>query len=95
MILAYVAFFASGIIVFFLMRKFALSLRIAIALAVFLIPSAVLTLWIVRVGDKPPPDAVTIVPKPVQRPRRRDRTVPGQPNRRTDTSTARGDIVGI
>ncbi len=64
MIFAYVGFFVLGVIVFFLMSKFGLPLRIALALAVFVIPSVVLTVWVARVGDKPPPDAITIVPKP-------------------------------
>ena len=64
MIIAYIGFLALGVIVFFLMAKFGLPMRIAVALAVFLVPSIVLTVWIARVGDKPPPDAITIVPKP-------------------------------
>jgi hypothetical protein len=64
MVFAYIGFFVLGVIVFFLMAKFGLPMRVAIALAVFVIPSVVLTVWVVRVGDKPPPDAITIVPKP-------------------------------
>ena len=63
MIVSYIIFFALGVIVFFLMAKFGLPIRLAIALAVFLIPSIILTAWIIRAGDKPPPDAVTIIPK--------------------------------
>jgi hypothetical protein len=63
MIVSYIVFFALGVVVFFLMAKFGLPIRLAVALAVFLIPSVVLTVWVVRAGDKPPPDAVTIVPK--------------------------------
>lgn len=64
MTIAYIAFLVLGVIAFFLMAKFGLPIRIAVALAVFIVPSIVLTMWIVRVGDKPPPDAITIVPKP-------------------------------
>lgn len=63
MIIAYIAFFILGVVVF-LTAKFGLPIRIAIALAVFLIPSVALTVWVVRIGDKPPPDAITVVPKP-------------------------------
>ena len=51
-------------IVFFLMAKFGLPMRVAVALGVFVIPSVVLTVWVARIGDKPPSDAITIVPKP-------------------------------
>lgn len=64
MVFAYIGFFVLGVIVFFLMGKFGLPIRVAIALAVFVIPSIVLTIWISRVGDKPSPDAITIVPRP-------------------------------
>lgn len=63
MIIGYLAFFALGIVAFFLMAKFGLPIRMAVGLAVFLIPSIVLTVWVVRIGDKPPPDAITIVPE--------------------------------
>jgi hypothetical protein len=63
MIIAYIAFFALGIVAFFVMAKFGLPIRIAVALAVFLIPSIALTVWVLRVGDKPPSDAITVVPK--------------------------------
>lgn len=64
MIIAYFVFLILGVVVFFLTTKFGLPVRVAIALTVFLIPSIVLTVWVVRVGDKPPPDAITIVPNP-------------------------------
>lgn len=63
MIIAYLVFFAVGAVIFFLMEKFSLPIRIAVSLGVFLIPAIVLTAWVVRTGDKPPPDAVTVVPK--------------------------------
>mgnify|MGYP001612831995 CR=1 FL=1 len=64
MIIAYITFVVLGVVAFFLMAKFGLPIRIAVTLAVFLIPSVSLTVWVVRVGDKPPPDAITVVPKP-------------------------------
>ena len=64
MIIAYLAFLLLGIVVFFLAAKLRMLIRIAIALAVCLIPSAILTVWVLRVGDKPAADAITIVPKP-------------------------------
>jgi hypothetical protein len=64
MIFAYIAFLVLGVVVFLLTAKFGLPIRIVIALAVCLIPSIVLTAWVVQVGDKPPPDAITVVPKP-------------------------------
>ena len=63
MIIGYLAFFLLGLVAFFLMAKFGLPIRIAVALAVILIPSFVLTVWVVQIGDKPPPDAITIVPE--------------------------------
>jgi len=63
MIIAYLVFLALGVVIFFLMAKFGLPIRFAVALAVFLVPSIILTMWVIRTGDKPPPDAVTVVPK--------------------------------
>lgn len=64
MIFGYVVFLVLSVVAFFLAVKLALPWRIAIALAVFIIPSILLTVWVVRTGDKPAPDAITIVPKP-------------------------------
>jgi predicted RND superfamily exporter protein len=64
MIIAYLGFFALGVLIFFLMAKLGLPMRIGVSLAVFLIPSIILTIWVVRVGDKPPSDAITVVPRP-------------------------------
>lgn len=63
MIIAHIVFFAIGIAAFFLMAKFGMPIRLVAALALFLIPSIDLTLWVVRIGDNAAPDAVTIVPK--------------------------------
>lgn len=63
MIAAYLVFFVLGAVVFFLLAKFGLPIKLMIALAVFLIPSIVFTVWVIRTGDKPPPDAITVFPK--------------------------------
>ena len=63
MIIGYISFFALGLITFFLMAKFGLPIRIAIALVVFLTPSIALTVWVAHVGDEAPPDAITVVPQ--------------------------------
>jgi hypothetical protein len=63
MIFGYIVFFVLGVVAFFLALKLALPWRIAIALAVFIIPSIAMTVWVARTGDEPAPDAITIVPK--------------------------------
>jgi len=62
-IFGYVSFLVLGVVAFFLAAKLALPWRVVIALAVFLIPSMALTVWVIRTGDKPAPDAIAIVPK--------------------------------
>ena len=64
MVLAYIVCLVLGIVAFLLTAKLGLSVRIAIALAVALIPAAVLTIWVAHVGDKAPNDANTIAPTP-------------------------------
>lgn len=64
MIIGYITFLALGIVAFLIMARFGLLIRIAVVLAVFLVPSIALTVWIVRVGDKPPSDAITVILKP-------------------------------
>lgn len=63
MIIGYITFLALGIVAFLIMARFGLLIRIAVVLAVFLVPSIALTVWIVRVGDKPPSDAITVILK--------------------------------
>lgn len=60
MIIAYILFFILGIIVFFLMAKFGLPIRIFSALAIFLIPSVALTFWVAWIGDSASDDAIVI-----------------------------------
>lgn len=64
MVLAYIVCFVLAIATFLLTAKLGLSVRIAIALAVALIPAAALTAWVMRVGDKAPNDSNTIAPMP-------------------------------
>lgn len=64
MIISYLAFFVLAVVVFIFTVRLGLPLRLAVALAVFLIPSIVLTVLVFRIGDKPPPDAITVVPRP-------------------------------
>ena len=64
MIAAYIAFLVLGVIAFVFSAKLAFLLRIFIALVVFIIPSIILTIWVARVGDRPMPDAITVVPEP-------------------------------
>ncbi len=63
MFILYFIFFFIGILVFLWMAEFNIFLRIIAAFLVFLIPSISITGWLVKIGDKPPPDAVVIVPK--------------------------------
>lgn len=62
MIAIYIVCLVVGIAAFFLLAKLQMPLRILIALALAVVPSVAVTLWVARVGDKPPPDARTVVP---------------------------------
>lgn len=64
MIAAYFVFFVLGLTAFLLTAKFGLPIRIVIALAIFIVPSASLTVWVARTGDEPAPGAITVVPEP-------------------------------
>jgi hypothetical protein len=59
-----IPFFVVAAVVFFFTAKWTLALRIGIALAIWLIPTAMLTVWVIHTGDKAPPDAITVVPGP-------------------------------
>ncbi len=74
MVLGYIVCLVLGVVGFLLTAKLGLSIRIAIALAVSLIPAIILTAWIVHIGDKPPSDAITIVPAPNPTPEKGDGT---------------------
>jgi hypothetical protein len=58
-----IPFFLLATVVFFLAAKWSLSIRLAIALTIWLLPTAILTLWVLHLGDKPLPGAVTVVPE--------------------------------
>ena len=63
MALFYVLFFVAGIITFVATTRLGLPVRIGIALAVFIVPLILVTLWFLKVGDKPSPDARTVYPE--------------------------------
>lgn len=64
MIFACLGFLLLGLTAFLLTAKFGLPIRLVIALAIFIVPSISLTVWVARAGDKPPPGAVTVAPEP-------------------------------
>ncbi len=60
MILIYIVFLIFAAVVFFFTPRLGLSTRLLIAAIVFLLPSLVMTVWVIKVGDKPLPGARTI-----------------------------------
>lgn len=58
-----IPFFVLAVVVFFLAAKWSLSLRLAVAFVIWLLPTTILTFWVLHVGDKPLPGAITVVPK--------------------------------
>lgn len=79
MIIAYLLFFCLGLTAFLLTAKFGLPIRIVIALAIFIVPSISLTVWVARAGDEPPPGAVAVTPEPPavpENPESRDSDLP-------------------
>jgi len=66
MISLYIIFFIVGIAVFLFMKQYSFSIRLAVAIGVFLILHLIATLWIVKIGDKPLPGAVTVYPEKVK-----------------------------
>lgn len=63
LILYSIPFFFIAIVAFFLTTKWSMSIRVMIAGAIWLIPPIVLTLWVLYIGDQPPPDAKTVDPQ--------------------------------
>ena len=63
MLLWSIPFLIVAVIVFFLISKLDMRLRVGIALAIWLIPTIVLTMWVSMLGDKPPADARTVYPE--------------------------------
>lgn len=62
MILLYVFFLALGIVTFVIAARLGFPARIVLALAAFIVPSLLATLWLSRIGDRAPPDSRTIYP---------------------------------
>lgn len=60
MILVYLVAAALAVATYVFTPGLTLPWRLVIALSVFLIPSLCATAWILRVGDKAPPDAVSV-----------------------------------
>jgi hypothetical protein len=60
MLAIYLIFAAIALIAFACTSRVRRSRRIIITLLVFLVPSLGVTAWIVAVGDRAPPDAVTV-----------------------------------
>jgi lipopolysaccharide export LptBFGC system permease protein LptF len=58
-----ISFLVIAAVVFLITAKLALSLRVAVALVIWLLPTAILTAWVIRTGDKSPRDAITVVSK--------------------------------
>jgi hypothetical protein len=71
---AYLLFLFLGTIAFFAMVKARLPIRIGVALAIFVIPSIALTVWVVRVGDRPSPGAIIVAPEQLAVPGSTDST---------------------
>jgi hypothetical protein len=68
MILLYLIFLVLAVIAFFLMGKFTLAVRLIVSGAVFLIPSILLTAFVVSVGDPAPPGSITVDPETLRQP---------------------------
>jgi hypothetical protein len=64
MLLSYLIFLVLAIVVFLLGRRWPFWARSIVALMVFLVPSAVATVWVAKVGDSAPPGAITIQEAP-------------------------------
>jgi cytochrome bd-type quinol oxidase subunit 1 len=62
MIVLYLVFAGIALVVFACTSRMRRNLRMLTALLIFLIPSVGLTGWVVAVGDRAPPDAVTVQP---------------------------------
>jgi len=66
MIAAFLYSLPVAVIAYFLLRKSRPLLRVVIALAIWLLPPLALIVWVLIVGDQPPPDAVLVSPIPNQ-----------------------------
>lgn len=62
MILAYLIAAIAGLAVYSLAFRLDAGYRVMLALLVFAVSSVIITVWVVVVGDRAPPDAVTVTP---------------------------------
>jgi hypothetical protein len=62
MIFGYFLFLVVGALSFYFLPNLSSLIRISVALAIFLIPSITLTIWVMKIGDRAPSDAITILP---------------------------------
>lgn len=63
MIAVYVVFFILAIIVFFCLTGIGIIHKILLSALVFLVPAIAFTIWLVKVGDRAPDDAITVPPE--------------------------------
>ena len=63
MILVYLLAAVAALVVYAVTARLGIVARVVIALLVFTIPSVAATVWVYMIGDKAPPDAVTVQPK--------------------------------
>jgi hypothetical protein len=61
-----IPFLAVALAFYFLATKWPLTIRLAIAITIWLLPTAILTAWVVRTGDKAAPDAITVNPQSLE-----------------------------
>ena len=69
MIFLYSIFFIVGIIAFFLLHSLAMPKRLILSVIIFAVPALVLTLALLKGGDKPLPGSRTISPEELERER--------------------------
>ena len=62
MILAYLMAALAGVAVYLLTFRLHAGYRVMLTLLVFAVPSVIITVWVMAVGDRAPPDAVTVTP---------------------------------
>ena len=65
MIIAYIVFALVAVVAFLLTGKLALNIRIGIAIALFIVPSLIFTVWIIKTGDKPLEGSTIVAPKKI------------------------------
>jgi hypothetical protein len=66
MILAYLLSAVVGVVIFFVASKLSLPMRLGLSIGIFVLLAVIVTVIIIRVGDRASPDAVTIDPKRLQ-----------------------------